>query len=341
MAGAGAPQMMRAVFFPTQRTLEVREVPVKEPGPGEVLLKVHYCGICGSDVSVYKGGALAGPDVVLGHEISAEVVHDPAGQWQPGARVAVFPPVGCGDCVWCREGEPRYCLDPAMQKHWGGYAEYTVYPAKNLIPVPDEVDDQAATLADPLGVGTRAVAIADPKPGAAAYVAGLGAIGLSTVSVLAAAGCRVVGADVRQDRRGLGLEVGCESVIDPTAEDAYRVGLDLDPHGFRYAFEAAGVPVALQEIWDACGHAGTVGILGIPTMPVLLLRMTVREQRAFSIAGPTWDSMADALDHLHRHPEIKRMITGTVSVEEVPDTMANLAAGTGGTKVLVDPRRGG
>ncbi len=334
---AVGPSSMRAVFFPTQRTMEVREVPVKEPGPGEVLLKVRCCGICGSDVSVYKGGALAGPDVVLGHEISAEVVHDPAGEWRPGARVAVFPPTGCGGCIWCREGEPRYCLNPMMQKRWGGYAEYTVYPSKNLIPIPDEVDDEAASLGDPLGVGTRAVAIADPKPGDAAYVAGLGAIGLCTASVLAAAGCRVVGGDVREDRRALGLEVGCESVIDPTAEDAYGVGLEIDPHGFRYAFEASGAAAALQEIWDACGHAGTVGVLGIPTMPVLLLRMTVREQRAFSISGPTWDSMADALVHVHRHPELKRMITGRVPLEAVPDAMTALAEGRGGTKVLVDP----
>jgi L-iditol 2-dehydrogenase len=338
---AGVPQNMRAVFFPTQRTMEVREVPVKQPGAGEVLLRVRFCGICGSDVSVYKGGALAGPDVVLGHEISAEVVYDPGGEWQPGSRVAVFPPTGCGDCIWCREQQPRYCLDPTMQKRWGGYAEYTVYPSENLIPIPDQIDDQTATLGDPLGVGVRAVAVADPKPGSTAYVAGLGAIGLCTVSALAAAGCRVVGADVREDRRELGLEIGCEKVIDPGAEDAYQVGLDLDPHGFRCAFEASGAPAALQEIWDACGHGGTVGILGIPTMPVLLLRMTVREQLAFSIAGPTWDSMADALVHLHRHPEITRMITDTVPLEAVPETMAALADGKGGIKVLVDPRSSG
>jgi hypothetical protein len=83
---------------------------------------------------------------------------------------------------------------------------------------------------------------------------------------------------------------------------------------------------------------GSVGILGIPMAPVLLLRMTLREQRAFSISGPSMESMRRAIQLLGERPEVGGVVTGTVTLEELDATMAALAAGTGGIKVLVDPR---
>ncbi len=326
---------MRALFFEDTRTLTLREVPIPEPGPEDVLVRVTYCGICGSDLSVYKSGAMAAPDRVLGHEISATVEDDPTGQWERGARVVVFPARACGECAWCRAGERRYCLNP-IEGRWGGYAEYATYPPENLIPIPDGVSDQVASMADPLGVGVRAVEIADPAEGEIAFVSGLGTIGLSTVTALVAVGARVVGADPLPDRRDLGRALGCEATIDST-EDAYRVGVDLDPKGFRYAFECSGVQESLQEVWDACGYAGTVGVLGIPMMPVLLLRMTVREQRAFSISGPLPESMAAALEHVAADPAVGQIIKGAVPLAETAAAMDRLIDGADGPKLLVDP----
>src|SRR6266540_2198824 len=104
--------VMRAAFFEGYQCITVRDAPLPEPASGEVRLKVRYCGICGSDVTCYKTGALAGPDEILGHELSAVVDLDPAGEWNPGRRVTVFPSgTGCGECVWCREEKYRYCLN--------------------------------------------------------------------------------------------------------------------------------------------------------------------------------------------------------------------------------------
>src|SRR6266508_212265 len=113
MGATAARASMRAVFFESSRTLTVRETPIPEPGPGEVRLEVRNCGICGSDLSLYKTGVLAGPDVILGHEISAVVDLDPSGDWSRGTRVVPYPSGrGCGECVWCLEGKPRYCTNP-------------------------------------------------------------------------------------------------------------------------------------------------------------------------------------------------------------------------------------
>jgi len=333
--GAGT---MRAAFFERAGRVVVREVPVPEPGDGDVRLRVRACGICGSDVSLYKTGALAGPGAVLGHEISAEVDLDPTGALAPGTPVSVFPARGCGECLWCREGHWRYCLDPP-QGAWGAYAEFTVYPARNLIRLPHGLDAGRAAAAEPLGVALRAVELSRAKPGDLTYVSGLGSIGLLTVAALAATGCRIVGADPKPERRAVAATLGAETVIDNTREDPIAATLGVDPHGPRAAFECAGVPASLEQVLDTCGPQGVVGILGIPMAPVFLLRMTLREQRAFALSGPSMDSMRAAVELLVERPEIGEVITATVSLDELDETMAALAAGSGGIKVLVDPAR--
>jgi threonine dehydrogenase-like Zn-dependent dehydrogenase len=329
---------MRAAFFEAHQTITVRDTDIPEPKPGEVRLRVRYCGICGSDLSLYKTGALAGPDVILGHEISAVVDHDPGGTWQLGTRVIPFPARGCGECMWCREGHPRFCVTPPYQE-WGGFAEFACYPSDGLIAVPDPLDDRTSALTEPLGVALRAVEMAGPTQGDLAYVSGLGSIGLLSVAALTAAGCRVIGADPRGDRRALGLELGCESTIDPTTEDPGEATLAADPHGPRIAFECSGVSESLQQTIDTCGPLGVIGILGVPMAPVLLLRMAVREQRAFSLSGPSTGSMHRALELLQRRPEIGRVITGTVPLAATNDAFEALVRGDGGVKVLVEPGR--
>ena len=328
---------MRAAILTRARRIEVQEVPTPEPGPGEVRLRVRYCGLCGSDRLLFTTGALAGPTTVLGHEISAVVDGDPEGGFAPGTRVVPFPTVGCGSCLWCREGRPAFCLSPPRRPWSGGLAEFVCYPRQNLIRVPDDLDERTAALAEPLGVALRAVERSGARPGDLAYVSGLGSIGLLVVAALGAAGCRVLGADPREERRRLAQDLGCEAAVDPTSVDPAEVAYGTDPRGPRLAFECAGAPDSLQRVFDVCGPEGTVGVLGVPTGPVLLLRMTVREQRAFSISGPSMDSMRRALDLLRGRPEVARVITGTVSLGAAGEALAGLAAGHGGIKVLVAP----
>src|SRR2546421_12573872 len=148
---------MRAAFFEAARTLTVRETPIPEPQLGDVRLRVRFTGICGSDLSLYTTGALAGRDVILGHEISAVVDLDPSGAWEPGARVVPYPAGrGCGEGVWCLEGRGRYCLNPSGP-HGGGNADFLIASSGSLVPVRDYVDDRSAALAEPLGVALRAI----------------------------------------------------------------------------------------------------------------------------------------------------------------------------------------
>lgn len=331
---------MRAAFFTGYRAFEVRDVETPALLPGEARVRVSYNGICGSDVSLWKVGVMAGDDRVPGHELSGVVEEDPTGTFEPGARVTYYPGRGCGKCMWCTEGHPRYCLDPPNL--WGGYAETVNVQPHLLIPVPDDVDDRGASLSEPFGVALRAIDDAGVAEGDLCYVSGLGSIGLLTVAGLVDRGARVVGSDVLGDRRALGEEFGCESTFDPVAEDPFWKLLAVDLHGPKFAFECSGAAAAVQLAFNACGHMGTVALLGLPFEPVMFIPavMAVKEQRALAITGPSVASMRTALGILQRKPEVARVITGVRPLEEVQQAFEDLAEGTGGIKVLVDPRSG-
>jgi threonine dehydrogenase-like Zn-dependent dehydrogenase len=172
-----------------------------------------------------------------------------------------------------------------------------------------------------------------------AYVSGLGSIGLLVVSALVDLGARVIGADPREDRRVLGERLGCEIVFDPTSEDPWWRTLAVDPHGPRLSFECSGVATAVQSAINVCGHMGTVCLLGMPIEPATIFTpvISVKEQRLVSIAGPSVESMTEAMQILLRHPQTAEVVTGIVPLAETERAMHDLVEGHGGIKVLVDP----
>jgi (R,R)-butanediol dehydrogenase / meso-butanediol dehydrogenase / diacetyl reductase len=328
---------VRAAVFERFETMTVRELADPEPTPGEALLRVRFCGICGSDLSLFKTGIMSGPDVVLGHEIAA-TVEAPVSGWNEGERVVPLPLRGCGECEWCRRGRPRYCQRPLDR--YGGYAELVTFPAENLVAIPEGLDDRTAALAEPMGVAIRGARLAEVGAEDVVYVSGLGSIGLLTVAASAEAGARVVGGDPREDRRALGLELGCEDAFDPTAEDPFWRMFAYDPLGPRVAMECSGVPAAVQLALNTARHGGVVGLLGIPfePTPIIPAVMAVKELRAFSISGPDRQDIASGLDLLSRRPEIARVATSIVSLEQTGEAMRRLAHGEGhDVKVLVAP----
>jgi threonine dehydrogenase-like Zn-dependent dehydrogenase len=329
---------VRAAFFTGMRTFEVRDVEPPQLRPGEARVRIGHNGICGSDVSLWKVGVLAGDDRVPGHEFAGVVEEDPTGTFEAGSRVAYYPGRGCGECMWCTEGHPRYCLNPPNL--WGGYAETVAVLPHLLVPVPDDVDDRSAPLAEPLGVALRAIDDAGVQEGDLCYVSGLGSIGLLVVAGLVDRKARVIGSDVREDRRALGEEFGCELTFDPVAEDPFWKTLAVDLHGPRFAFECSGAAMAVQLAFNACGHMGTVALLGLPFEPAMFIPavMAVKEQRALAITGPSMASMAAALELLRRNPDTGRVITGVRPLSEIQRAFEEQAEGRGGVKVLLDPR---
>jgi L-iditol 2-dehydrogenase len=205
-------------------------------GPGELLLRLRGCGLCGSDIAKIVAPETRGP-VVLGHEVVGDVLEagEGVGGFRPGDRVVAAHHVPCGTCHYCRRGSQSMCrtfkasnLDP------GGFAEYVRVPAANVrhatFRIPEHLTDEEASFTEPLACCLRAVDRSRVEPGDTALVVGLGSIGCLFVQLLRRAGAAVVGADPIAERAGLAIRLGAQAAGDP----------DLAARAVREASEGRG-----------------------------------------------------------------------------------------------------
>ena len=208
---------MKAAVFHGGGRLHAGDWPRPRIGPGELMVKVRGCGLCGSDIAKIVDPATRGP-AVFGHEVVGDVVEAGEGVagFSVGDRVVVAHHVPCGACHYCARGSESMCrefkrshLDP------GGFAEYVRVPPPNVraatFRVPDHLSDEEASFVEPLACCLRAVERADVKPGDTAVVVGLGSIGCLFVQLLQRAGAAVIGVDQDAARIELARRFGVEA----------------------------------------------------------------------------------------------------------------------------------
>jgi 2-desacetyl-2-hydroxyethyl bacteriochlorophyllide A dehydrogenase len=260
----------RTIEIADDRRLVVVERLLPEPGPSQVEIEVAYCGICGSDLHFRDIPALFPSGTVPGHELSGAIsaVGAGVGDWRVGDRVSVLPFAQCGECELCLAGEEQVCPHAVANGvglgtgRPGGYAERVVVDARMLFALPDELDDRAAALAEPVAVGVHAVAKAGVDAGAPVVVVGAGPIGLVTALVLCAQGFErvvIVSRNAARARaaRDLGLRtVGLEdAVVDVRAA--------LDGAAPAAVFECAGTSSAATLALELVRPLGRVVLVGI------------------------------------------------------------------------------
>ncbi|HUP34384.1 MAG TPA: alcohol dehydrogenase catalytic domain-containing protein [Candidatus Limnocylindria bacterium] len=288
--------------------IELREWPEPVPGPGELVLRVSGCGLCGSDI--LKINAAAPGPAVLGHEVVGQVAAVGPGvrRFAPGERLVVAHHVPCFDCHYCRHGSPSMCrhfkrvnLDP------GGFAELVRVPAPNVahaaFRLPAEMTDETASFTEPLACCLRAVKRTRVGAGDTALVVGLGSIGCLLAQLLALEGARVLASDLLDDRRALGRGLGAR-VFDADA--------DLDV-ALREATEGRGADLVIL----------TAG--GAAVLPAAAAR--VRDGGTLHyFAGGAGDSLPLPLGALY-HRELTLTATYSSSPAELEEAFALLAAG--------------
>ena len=294
--------------------LEIKEVPQPKPGPGEVLLRVHACGVCGSDVHFYETDSedyilypgLTKFPAILGHEFSGEIVEigsEGSSQgFNVGDCVTVEEMVWCGHCRPCRDGFPNHCenLEEIGFTIDGAMAEYIVVPLKlcwKLDPVFERYSDES--VAWEVGATTEPTCVAYNtiferaggfRPGAYVAIYGAGPIGLGAIQLCKASGAaKIIVSEVSEARRALASEVGADHVLDPKKIAPSEVVMDLTKGtGVDLSVEAAGAPeVTIPEMEKTLAINGKIAVVGraAKRVPMFLERFQIRRSQLYGAQG--------------------------------------------------------
>ena len=265
-----ARQRMKAVVYRGKDDLRLEEIPVPQPGPGEMLLRVDACGICPTDLKKIQNGLLPGPRV-FGHEIAGTVAALGTGTrgLREGQRVVVHHHIPCRACFYCEREVfaqcPRYKQNgttAGFEAAGGGYAEYVRaldwIVEDGTIPIPDGVRPEEAVFVEPVNTCLKAVRKARVSKGETALVVGQGPIGLLLMQLLRWSGASVLVSDPLAERRALGRSLGAAEALDPGVDVAAEVRAMTDGRGADSAFVAAAGPVPLGQALAATRPGGRI-----------------------------------------------------------------------------------
>lgn len=274
MTDTRIPEHMDAVVYRGPGEVEVTQVAVPPLGPREVLVRVAYCGVCGTDLHMISGdGGYAVPGSVYGHEWSGEVVAVGAdtSRWSPGDRV-VGARRTCGTCMYCASGRTSLCTNLVvdMAPTFGGFSEYLKRDEGALLSVGTAMDLRAAALTEPLAVALHAVNCSGVGAGDRVLITGGGPIGLLTLAVLLARGVSdTVVSEPFPVRQAKIRELGGIAVA-PSELPEITGYVDISPEPFDAAIECSGTAAATQQALAQLRPAGRLVIVGSNFLPVTL-----------------------------------------------------------------------
>ena len=248
-----------------------REIP--QPADNEVLVKLEYVGICGSDMHYYETGRIGDyvvePPFVLGHEPGGVVVEvgKNVTHLKVGDRVALEPGKTCGHCEYCREGKYNLCPDVvffATPPVDGVFQEYVAYEAALCFKLPENVDTLEGALIEPLAVGFHAANQGGAHAGQTAVVFGAGCIGLVSMMALKAEGVsRVYVVDIMQKRLDKAMELGATGVINSMNTDVQEeIGRLTEGKGVDLVIETAGMEVTTRQAIHVTKKGATIVLVG-------------------------------------------------------------------------------
>ncbi len=332
---------MKAVVSQGPQQLAVADVPDPTPQPGELVLRVQGCGICGSDLHLYQGGLLP-PGCIMGHEFAGELVES-AGEHKAGERFCAIPTLSCGTCARCLTGLSAFCtngsraigLGPAP----GALAEYVTVAPHNCVRLPDGVDSERGALVEPLAVGLHAVNVARVEPREAVVVMGAGPVGLAVVLWLRHLGARtVIVCEKSEGRRAIAEQLGATAVVDPGG--LLPATQQHAPDGIDVVFEATGATGLIGQSINMAAFRGRVVVVGVCNHPDtifplagILKETTVHFVLAYEL--PDFQYTVEMLDQGRIDPG--PMITDRIGFAQVPAMFEALAQPTTQAKVLIVP----
>ena len=334
------PPTMRAARLHAVRSadapedLRIDEVPVPEPAPGEVLVKVHACGVCASDLHVVQGVTPSWPSpITLGHEAAGEIVHlgDGVDDWQVGDRVLV--PAGrvCSDCAMCRTGRDNLCqritvLGVTVD---GAQAEYVTALARMLVPVPASLPlTQAAILADAVATPYHALKRGGIGEDVTCVVVGLGGLGMHAVQLARLAGATVIGVDLDPVCRERALDWGAHAVVDSADADVVQQLKEVTEGGADASFDFVGLRVTADLAAKALRPGGRATLVGISSERLSTMPLGIFVAQELEIVGSFGATVADVNELVDLAEsgrlDLSRSVSHTLGIDDFPTALEML-----------------
>lgn len=340
-------QMKALVKSKPEPGLWMEHVPVPEPGPSDVLIKVRKSAICGTDVHIWKWDEFSAKTVpvpmVVGHEFVGEIVDmGPAAlKYRIGQRVSGEGHIVCGACRNCRAGRGHLCRNTkgVGVNRPGSFAEYLCIPESNVVPIPEDIPDEIAAIFDPFGNAVH-TALSFDLVGEDVLVTGAGPIGIMGALVAQKVGARkTVITDINPYRLNLAQKMGVQHVVDTSREQLRDVMDQIGmTEGFDVGLEMSGASAAMQQMIARMNNGGKVALLGIaPTeFPVDWNTVIFKMLHIKGIYGremyETWYKM---IALVQSGLDVSGLITHRIGIDDFEDGFAAMISGNSG-KVVMD-----
>ncbi|KUI64287.1 putative diacetyl reductase [(R)-acetoin forming] 2 [Cytospora mali] len=339
----GSVATMNAVQFYGQRDVRLEKVPLPDQvKTGWVRIAPKFCGICGTDLHEYLGGANLIPTpehphaltkeslpLTIGHEFSGvvEEVGEGVTHVKKGDRVCIQPTLWDGSCLSCKRGLVNCCDKNGFLglSGWGGgMSEHTNAPSEAVKLLPDNVSLEVGALVEPLSVGWHAVNISPYREGDSALVLGGGPIGLAVIQALISRGCKnIIVSEVAKRRREFAISFGAHHVVDPTVSDLVtEVKKMTENKGADVGFDCAGVQAALDPAFESLRARGTLVNVAVweKRASINMKQIVFREKSYMGVATYTdgdFEAVIDAISTGKMSPE--GMITKKIPMDKVAD----------------------
>lgn len=355
IAAAGDKRLnhsMKALLLTAPSTFEYADMPDLIAGPGEVLIDIKACGICGSDIHGMDGrSGRRIPPIVMGHEAAGVIagLGEGVGDWQIGERVTFDSTEFCGACEACGQGNFNLCSNRRVlgvscgdYRRHGCFAAQIALPTRILHRIPDSLSFEKAAFAEPVAIALHAVNLAPPPGDGPAIVIGAGLIGLLVIQALKARGWEtVIAVDLDESRLILAGELGASQVFSATEENlATRLREICGGDGAQVAFEVVGAAAPVDLAIRSVRKGGTVVLVGnlqasvpMPLQEVVTRQITLRGSCA--CAGEYPEAIRRIGDGSIR---VEPLLSATVPLGAGAEWFARLANNTGGLlKVILTP----
>ncbi len=338
---------MKAALLKSWENMEIVDVPKPTLENNEVLIKMLYAGVCGSDITVYSGKhPTATAPCIVGHEILGiieEIKADFPTDLKVGDRVTVNPLIGCGHCEPCRKGI-HVCKDLKLLgiHEDGGYAEYTKADIRKVVKINEGISDRIAALAEPFAVGYHVTMRAGVKLGDSVLIIGAGPIGMVLALAAKAAGAeQIIISEPGAERRAIAEDFGFETINPMDYEDVMdKINELTDGNGFDKVYEVSGSKAGVLLTTRACKIRGTIVSMGLAGLeyPFVIGQISFKEQTLVgsrTYSEPNFVGGVRLLEKLDKEYDLSKLISDEMTIDQAQEAIDSMINHKNNGKILI------